>query len=103
MVCLVRLVPHIRCSLCLCFLCGVSQSRTVISVMAALTGTVPLVVGLIFLLRSVQLYAAGLVVVDLGAAMVSLAGLFVVSLVGRCSLCLLGMCVRARVSRAART
>ena len=74
-----------------------------ISVMAALMRTVPLVVGLIFLLRSVQLYAVGLVVVDLGAAIVSLAGLFVVSVVGKCALCLLGTCVRARVSRAART
>ena len=75
----------------------------VVSVMAALTRTVPLAVGLIFLLRSLWLYAVGLVVVDLGVATGSLAGLFAVSVVGRCALCLPGTWARAMFSRVART
>ena len=87
----------------LCSLWEVPQSPVVISVMAALTRTVPLVVGLIFLLQPTQLYAVGLVVVSLGAAIVSSANLFVLLVVGRYALCLLGTCVCARVSRVART
>ena len=87
----------------LCFLWGVSQSPAVISVMAALTRTVPLVVGLIFLLQPAQLYVVGLVVASLGAAIASSADLFVVLVVGRCALCLLGTCVRGRASRVAQT
>ena len=87
----------------LCSLWEVSQSPVVISVMAALTRTVPLVVGLIFLLQPAQLFAVGLVMVSLGAALVSSADLFAVLVAGRYALCLLGTCVCARVSRVART
>ena len=51
----------------LCLPWGVSRSPVVISVMAALTRTVPLVTGLIFLLQPAQLYGVGLVVTSLGA------------------------------------
>ena len=87
----------------LCFLWEVPQSPVVTSVMAALTRTVPLVVGLIFLLQPAQLYVVGLVVVSLGAAVASSVDMFVVLVVWRCALCLLGTCVRARASRVART
>ena len=72
----------------LCSLWEMSRSPMVISVMAALTRTVPLVIWLIFLLQPAQLYAVGLVVVSLGVAIASSAGLLVVSVVGKCALCL---------------